>query len=90
MLRVSTVDGACGGHRHFAPVHEDFMARTHAETVQLVETTNRMGLKAPGILTFLLSFILMLAVPIVERPHAPTSAAAESSSSSSAATMILD
>ena len=38
------------------------MARTHAETMQIVETTNRMGLKAPGILTFLLSFVLMLAV----------------------------
>ena len=38
------------------------MARAHSETLQAIETTNRMGLKAPGILTFLLSFVLMLAV----------------------------
>ena len=38
------------------------MARSSAETMHAVETTNRMGLKAPGILTFLLSFVIMLAV----------------------------
>ena len=36
--------------------------RTHAEALQAVETTNRMGLKAPGLLTFLLSFVIMIAV----------------------------
>ena len=38
------------------------MARAHAEAVQMVETTNRMGLKAPGILTFIISLTVMLAV----------------------------
>jgi amino acid transporter len=38
------------------------MARTHTEAFHAVEGTNRMGLKAPGLLTFLLSFVIMLAV----------------------------
>ena len=38
------------------------MGRTSSEALQRVDATNRMGLKAPGILTFLLSFIVMLAV----------------------------
>jgi hypothetical protein len=38
------------------------MARPHVEALQAVETTNRMGLKAPGLLTFLVSFVIMLAV----------------------------
>ena len=38
------------------------MARAHAEALQAVEMTNRMGLKAPGILTFLVSFVIMTAV----------------------------
>ena len=36
--------------------------RTHAEPMHALEGTNRMGLKAPGLLTFLLSFVIMLAV----------------------------
>ena len=36
--------------------------RSHTEALHAVETTNRMGLKAPGFLTFLVSFVLMLAV----------------------------
>ena len=36
--------------------------RSHAEAMHAVETTNRMGLKAPGILTFQLSFVIVLAV----------------------------
>jgi hypothetical protein len=36
--------------------------RTHAEPMRAVEGTNRMGFKAPGLLTFLLSFVIMLAV----------------------------
>ena len=38
------------------------MARTHSDTLHALEGTNRMGLKAPGLLTFLLSFVIMLAV----------------------------
>ena len=38
------------------------MARNSTGTLHIAETSNRMGLKAPGILTFLLSFVLMLAV----------------------------
>jgi hypothetical protein len=44
-------------------IREDLMAsRTHSEAMHVVDTTNRMGLKAPGILTFLLSFVIVLAV----------------------------
>jgi len=35
---------------------------TTAETHQLMEANTRMGLKAPGLLTFLLSFVIMMAV----------------------------
>jgi heme/copper-type cytochrome/quinol oxidase subunit 3 len=43
-------------------IREDLMAsRTHSEAMHVVDTTNRMGLKAPGILTFLLSFVIVLA-----------------------------
>ena len=38
------------------------MAKIHAETRQMMETSTHMGLKAPGLLTFLLSFIVMMAV----------------------------
>jgi len=38
------------------------MPKAHAEAVHMVETTNRMGLKAPGILTFIISMTVMLAV----------------------------
>lgn len=38
------------------------MAKSHAETQQLTEANAHMGLKAPGLLTFLLSFVLMMAV----------------------------
>ena len=38
------------------------MARAHSETLQAIETTNRMGLKAPGMFTFLISLVIMLAV----------------------------
>jgi hypothetical protein len=36
--------------------------RSHSETLQSVGGTARMGLKAPSIITFLLSFMIMLAV----------------------------
>ena len=36
--------------------------RTHTEPMHVADTTNRMGLKAPGLLTFLLSFVIVLAV----------------------------
>lgn len=38
------------------------MSRNSAGALHVAETTTRMGLKAPGILTFLISFVLMLAV----------------------------
>ena len=38
------------------------MAKTYAETHQIMEANTRMGLKAPGLLTFLISFVLMMAV----------------------------
>ena len=38
------------------------MAKTHAENHQLMETSAHMGLKAPGLLTFLISFVVMMAV----------------------------
>lgn len=38
------------------------MARNSTGALHVAETTTRMGLKAPGILTFLISFVLMLAV----------------------------
>ena len=38
------------------------MSKTHAEPLRAMEGINRMGLKAPGLLTFLLSFVIMLAV----------------------------
>lgn len=38
------------------------MARSQSQMLHAVEGTNRMGLKAPGLLTFLLSFVIMLAV----------------------------
>jgi len=38
------------------------MARTNSDVLRAVEGTTRMGLKAPGLLTFLVSFVLMLAV----------------------------
>ena len=34
----------------------------HAETIHVVDTSSRMGLKAPSMLTFLLSLIIMMAV----------------------------
>ena len=36
--------------------------RTHSEAMHVADTSNRMGLKAPGLLTFLLSFVIMMAV----------------------------
>jgi hypothetical protein len=38
------------------------MAKTHAETNQFTQSSQSMGLKAPGLLTFLISFIVMMAV----------------------------
>jgi heme/copper-type cytochrome/quinol oxidase subunit 3 len=38
------------------------MAKAHADIHQLAETSTRMGLKAPGMITFLISFIIMMAV----------------------------
>ena len=38
------------------------MAKAHAETHQIMEASTRMGLKAPGMITFLVSFIAMMAV----------------------------
>lgn len=38
------------------------MAKSHVETHQITETSANMALKAPGLLTFLLSFIVMMAV----------------------------
>ena len=38
------------------------MSRSTAQTVRIVDSSGRMGLKAPALLTFLLSFVLMLAV----------------------------
>ena len=38
------------------------MAKVHAETHQIMEASTGMGLKAPGMITFLLSFIVMMAV----------------------------
>ena len=38
------------------------MARTNSETLRALGETNGMGLKAPGLLTFLFSFVIMLAV----------------------------
>ena len=38
------------------------MAKSHVETHQIMETSSNMALKAPGLLTFLLSFIVMMAV----------------------------
>ena len=38
------------------------MSKAHVETQQFMETRTNMGLKAPGLLTFLLSFIVMMAV----------------------------
>ena len=38
------------------------MSKAYAQTHQLAEASTRMGLKAPGMLTFLLSFIVMMAV----------------------------
>lgn len=38
------------------------MAKTYAETHQIMEASTRMGLKAPGLITFLVSFVLMMAV----------------------------
>mgnify|MGYP003543559896 CR=1 FL=1 len=34
----------------------------HAETIRVVESNSRMGLKAPSMITFLLSLMLMMAV----------------------------
>ena len=38
------------------------MSKTHVETNHLMEANTRMGLKAPGLLTFLISFVLIMAV----------------------------
>ena len=38
------------------------MAKVYAETHQTMEASTRMGLKAPGMITFLISFIVMMAV----------------------------
>ena len=38
------------------------MAKVHAETHQITEASTSMGLKAPGMITFLISFIVMMAV----------------------------
>jgi hypothetical protein len=38
------------------------MAKAQAATNQLTETSTRMGLKAPSMLTFLFSFVIMMAV----------------------------
>jgi hypothetical protein len=34
----------------------------HAETIHVVDSSSRMGLKAPSMITFLLSLMLMMAV----------------------------
>ena len=44
-------------------------SRTHLEQ-NLIESSSRMGLKAPGLLTFLLSFVIMLAVLAAKYFHA--------------------
>jgi hypothetical protein len=41
---------------------EDLMTRPHAETIRVIDSTSRMGLKAPSMLTFLLSLVIMMAV----------------------------
>jgi heme/copper-type cytochrome/quinol oxidase subunit 3 len=38
------------------------MAKAHAPVQHLTEASTQMGLKAPGMMTFLLSFIIMMAV----------------------------
>lgn len=38
------------------------MARARADNIRIIETSGRMGLKAPALLTFLASFVVMLAV----------------------------
>ena len=38
------------------------MSRARAESIRIIETSGRMGLKAPALLTFLLCFVVMLAV----------------------------
>ncbi len=38
------------------------MAKTQAEIQQFTQSSQSMGLKAPGLLTFLISFIVMMAV----------------------------
>jgi heme/copper-type cytochrome/quinol oxidase subunit 3 len=38
------------------------MAKANAPTQHLTEASTHMGLKAPGMITFLLSFVLMMAV----------------------------
>ena len=38
------------------------MAKAHAELQQFTEASTRMGLKAPGMLTFMISFVIMMAV----------------------------
>ena len=38
------------------------MAKAQAETHAIMETSTHMGLKAPGMITFLISFIVMMAV----------------------------
>ena len=45
-----------------ALIGEDVMAKTNADNHQMMETSSHMGLKAPGLITFLLSFIVMMAV----------------------------
>ena len=38
------------------------MAKPHAEINHLMEANHTMGLKAPGLLTFMISFVVMMAV----------------------------
>ena len=38
------------------------MAKAHADSQELTERRTHMGLKAPGLLTFLISFVVMMAV----------------------------
>jgi hypothetical protein len=38
------------------------MPKSHAAAQQFTEASTRMGLKAPGMLTFMISFVIMMAV----------------------------
>ena len=38
------------------------MAKANAETQHLTQASTHMGLKAPGMITFMLSFVIMMAV----------------------------